>query len=244
MRQFVIAVVGGLILQYLSGCATANKYPVSDHHDGKRFYNPDGPAPNGLWAGAKMILSLDMAPWPKTLPNSPALDIHGKRDDDTVAVTIANHASVLLQASGMNILTDPVWSERASPFAFAGPKRVTAPGIAFEDLPPIDAVLLSHCHYDHLDVATLRRLQADHAPLMAMPLGNDAIVRAAVPRGTLRGLRLVGPAAARRRVRDHADPGLSLGEPLADRRAHGLVGRASPEHTRRLDLVCRRHGLW
>ena len=81
----------------------------------------------------------------------------------------------------MNILTDPVWSERASPYGFAGPKRVTAPGIAFEDLPPIDIVLISHCHYDHLDVATLRRLQAIHAPLMAMPLGNDAIVRAAVP---------------------------------------------------------------
>jgi L-ascorbate metabolism protein UlaG (beta-lactamase superfamily) len=94
---------------------------------------------------------------------------------------MVGHASLLIQAAGRNILTDPVWSERASPVAFAGPKRVTAPGIAFEDLPPIDAVLLSHCHYDHLDVATLRRLQADHAPLMAMPLGNDAIVRAAVP---------------------------------------------------------------
>ena len=80
-----------------------------------------------------------------------------------------------------------------SPVTFAGPKRVTAPGIAFDDLPPIDAVLISHCHYDHLDVATLRRLHAEHCPLMAMPLGNDAIVRAAVPGARL----LVGDWGAR-----------------------------------------------
>ncbi|WP_375383109.1 MBL fold metallo-hydrolase, partial [uncultured Sphingomonas sp.] len=75
----------------------------------------------------------------------------------------------------------PVWSERASPFASIGPRRVAIPGIAFDDLPPIDVVLISHCHYDHMDVATLQRLQATHAPLMAMPLGNDAFLRAAVP---------------------------------------------------------------
>lgn len=94
---------------------------------------------------------------------------------------MVGHASLLIQAAGVNILTDPVWSERASPFRRVGPKRVTVPGIAFDDLPPIDVVLLSHAHYDHLDVDTLRRLQAAHEPLMAMPLGNDAIVRAAVP---------------------------------------------------------------
>jgi L-ascorbate metabolism protein UlaG (beta-lactamase superfamily) len=91
------------------------------------------------------------------------------------------HASLLIQVAGLNILTDPIWSERASPVSFAGPKRVAAPGIAFDDLPPIDVVLISHCHYDHFDVATLRRLQAAHAPLFVLPLGNDTILRAAVP---------------------------------------------------------------
>ncbi|WP_343527900.1 MBL fold metallo-hydrolase [Sphingomonas sp.] len=71
---------------------------------------------------------------------------------------MVGHASLLIQAAGVNILTDPVWSERASPFRRVGPKRVTVPGIAFDELPPIDVVLLSHAHYDHLDVATLRRL--------------------------------------------------------------------------------------
>src|SRR3546814_1116659 len=78
---------------------------------------------------------------------------------------MVGHATVLIQAAGCNILTDPVWSDRASPVAFAGPRRVTAPGVAFEDLPRIDAVLVSHCHYDHLDLGTLARLHARDRPL-------------------------------------------------------------------------------
>jgi L-ascorbate metabolism protein UlaG (beta-lactamase superfamily) len=96
-------------------------------------------------------------------------------------VTIVGHASVLIQAGGLNVLTDPVWSARASPLAFAGPRRVWAPGIAFESLPPIDAVLISHNHYDHMDLATLRRLHAAHKPLMVVPLGNDVRLRRAIP---------------------------------------------------------------
>jgi L-ascorbate metabolism protein UlaG (beta-lactamase superfamily) len=95
--------------------------------------------------------------------------------------TIVGHASVLIQAGNLNILTDPVWSDRASPLRFAGPRRVWAPGVAFGCLPPIDAVLLSHNHYDHMDLATLRRLNIEHRPLMVTPLGNDAILRRAIP---------------------------------------------------------------
>jgi L-ascorbate metabolism protein UlaG (beta-lactamase superfamily) len=122
------------------------------------------------------------------------------RQVDHLRITMVGHATLLIQAAGVNILTDPVWSERASPFSFAGPKRVTAPGIAFDALPPIDVVLISHNHYDHLDVTTLRRLQAAHRPLMVMPLGNDALVRDAVPEARIVtgdwGSRLpVGPSA-------------------------------------------------
>jgi L-ascorbate metabolism protein UlaG (beta-lactamase superfamily) len=159
-----------------------NRYyqgPTTDHFDRVRFFNPGQPSTDrGLTAMLRWKLAGGAAKWPVSVPVTPV------KPEARVAglrIIMVGHASLLIQAAGRNILTDPVWSERASPFAFAGPKRVTAPGIAFEDLPPIDAVLLSHCHYDHLDVATLRRLQADHAPLMAMPLGNDTIVRAAVP---------------------------------------------------------------
>jgi L-ascorbate metabolism protein UlaG (beta-lactamase superfamily) len=73
-------------------------------------------------------------------------------------VTFINHATTLIQLDGLNVLTDPIYSPRASPFTFAGPHRVRPPGIRFEDLPRIDLVVLSHNHYDHLDLATLQRI--------------------------------------------------------------------------------------
>ncbi|MGF7154721.1 L-ascorbate metabolism protein UlaG (beta-lactamase superfamily) [Novosphingobium gossypii] len=84
-------------------------------------------------------------------------------------VTMIDHAHLLIQAGGLNILTDPVWSDRTSPIAFAGPRRLTAPGIRTSELPPIDVIFLSHNHYDHLDLATLRHLQARHAPRIITP---------------------------------------------------------------------------
>jgi L-ascorbate metabolism protein UlaG (beta-lactamase superfamily) len=101
-------------------------------------------------------------------------------------ITIVGHATALLQVRGLNIVTDPLWSERASPVGFAGPKRVSPPAIAFDNLPRIDVVLLSHNHYDHLDIATLRRLIERDQPLIVTPLGNDAIVRKAIPDANVR----------------------------------------------------------
>jgi L-ascorbate metabolism protein UlaG (beta-lactamase superfamily) len=86
-------------------------------------------------------------------------------------VTWIGHATLLIQLAGVNVLTDPQWSERASPLSFAGPKRVTPPGVRFEDLPPIHLVLISHDHYDHLDEATVRRLAEVHHPRFYVPLG-------------------------------------------------------------------------
>jgi L-ascorbate metabolism protein UlaG (beta-lactamase superfamily) len=94
-----------------------------------------------------------------------------------------NHATTLIQMDGLNILTDPMWSERASPVQWAGPRRFHAPGIAFEHLPPIDLVVLSHNHYDHLDIGSLRRLSREHRPRIVVPLG----VRAFLERKGIRG---------------------------------------------------------
>jgi len=89
-------------------------------------------------------------------------------------VTWVGHSTLLIQLDGVNILTDPQWSSRASPVTFAGPKRVTPPGLSFEQLPAIDLVLISHDHYDHLDVATVKRLAETHRPLFLVPLGLKA----------------------------------------------------------------------
>jgi L-ascorbate metabolism protein UlaG (beta-lactamase superfamily) len=92
-------------------------------------------------------------------------------------ISYVGHASLLIQTAGLNILLDPVWSKRVSPFRFVGPKRVNDPGISFADLPSIDVVLVSHGHYDHLDLTTLSRLAAVHRPRVITPLGNDTIIR-------------------------------------------------------------------
>ncbi|HEY4368745.1 MAG TPA: MBL fold metallo-hydrolase [Steroidobacteraceae bacterium] len=157
--------------------------PPSDHFDGLRFFNPNHPTTDrGLRDLLRWRLNGEGAAWPKSVPvhqTVPQLLVAGLR------ATIIGHASVLIQAGGLNVLTDPVWSERASPVAFAGPRRVWAPGIVFESLPPIDAVLLSHNHYDHMDLATLRRLHREHRPLIVTSLGNDTILRRAI-----RGVRV------------------------------------------------------
>jgi L-ascorbate metabolism protein UlaG (beta-lactamase superfamily) len=158
--------------------------PPSDHFDGLRFFNPDHPdTDRGFHDLLRWKLKETAASWPRSVPVRQAIpdaSVPGLR------ATIVGHASVLIQAGGLNVLTDPVWAQRASPLPFAGPRRVWAPGIAFEALPQIDAVLLSHNHYDHLDMATLRRLHLRHSPLMVTPLGNDAILRRAIP-----GVRVV-----------------------------------------------------
>src|SRR5262249_22078688 len=114
-------------------------------------------------------------PWPHA--DHPPVRIEGS----AWRLAYVGHASWLVQTAGANLLIDPVWSARASPFRSLGPKRVNDPGIAFGDLPAIDAVLVSHGHYDHLDLATLARLAAAHRPRVITPLGNDAIMRAHDP---------------------------------------------------------------
>jgi L-ascorbate metabolism protein UlaG (beta-lactamase superfamily) len=156
--------------------------PISDHFDGTRFFNPGGIAPLGFRALMRWQFNGERQRWAKEVESPFAQAKPDARvSGDGMRITMAGHASMLVQVAGLNILTDPVWSDRASPFSFAGPKRVTPPGIRFEDLPDIDLVLVSHNHYDHLDMATLKRLQAGHKPHFITPLGNDTIIRRAVP---------------------------------------------------------------
>lgn len=161
---------------------TVNPYhsgQPTDHFDGRLFFNPDNVRTDrSLRELLRWKLKGKPAVWPRSVPvrqTVPERRVSGLR------TTIVGHASVLIQAGGLNVLTDPVWSPRASPLPFAGPRRVWAPGIAFEALPPIDAVLLSHNHYDHMDMTTLRRLDIEHRALIVTSLGNDVILRRAMP---------------------------------------------------------------
>lgn len=157
--------------------------PASSHFDGHRFFNPDGPS--GPVAGHVPVRALlrflagrDRATWPDHLPVTPGhppARISGGR----MVATWIGHSTVLVQADGLNILTDPIWAERAGPFGLFGPRRVRAPGVRFADLPHIDLVVVSHDHYDHMDLPTLRRLWARDRPLIVTSLGNGAILRGA-----------------------------------------------------------------
>ncbi|RFC63768.1 hypothetical protein DYI37_10570 [Fulvimarina endophytica] len=162
--------------------------PVSDHFDGHTFFNPGGEEPSGFLDLLRWKLGEDSAEWPERWPQPPltAPDAPARVTGEALRVTMVGHATMLIQVSGVNILTDPVFSERASPVSFAGPRRVSPPGIAFEDLPLIDLVLVSHNHYDHLDLDTLARLAHRDNPLVVTPLGNDTIIRERAP-----GMRIV-----------------------------------------------------
>jgi L-ascorbate metabolism protein UlaG (beta-lactamase superfamily) len=155
--------------------------PRSDHFDGQRFFNPGPAAETGSHGGPARFLNRWIgadarAQWPEHVPVRQSVPPARVAGSDML-VTWIGHATVLVQTQGLNILTDPIWSERASPFSFVGPKRVRAPGVAFERLPKIDLVLISHNHYDHMDLPTLKRLWERDRPLIVTSLGNDTILR-------------------------------------------------------------------
>ena len=151
--------------------------PVSDHFDGLNFFNPGGHPPKGFVDLLKWQMGGGRKKWPAHYP-SPFADSPPERiTGDELRVSFVGHATVLIQTGGLNVLTDPVWAERCSPVSWAGPKRVNPPGIDFNKLPPIDVVLLSHNHYDHLDIETLVKLKVKYDPLIVTPLGNDRILK-------------------------------------------------------------------
>ena len=151
--------------------------PLSDHFDGSRFFNPT--LPQDFAPSRRSMLRMLREPrsrWPAWVENKGVPRLDERLAPGDVAITFVNHATFLIQTGDITILTDPVWSERASPFCWIGPKRVRNPGVAFVDLPRIDIVLLSHNHYDHLDVATLKRLGQRCAPSVLVAAGDGRIV--------------------------------------------------------------------
>ena len=167
-------------LALVAGCAVLTPIytgPRSDHFDGIHFHDYE-PTPAGALGDAFRRVNPfhhkgHWPDWDETPTDTPPARVAGS----AMRVTFVNHATVLLQTAGLNILTDPVWSMRIGPFAGIGVKRHRPPGIRFADLPPIDVVLLSHDHYDHMDIPTLRRLAARDHPRIVTGLGNAEYLR-------------------------------------------------------------------
>ena len=141
------------------------------HFDGKRFFNPGGPSPRGFVDVLRWKFTSRPEPSPRYIADVSPSKPPSQVDTGQLVVTLVNHSTVLLQCRELHILTDPIWSERASPLAGFGPRRHRDPGVRWEDLPRIDIVLLSHNHYDHLDLATLRRLAAPGESQFIVPTG-------------------------------------------------------------------------
>ena len=148
--------------------------PKSDHFDGERFVNPDGMAGRPFTQVPRMLRE-PRTPWPARVEVTPRRPL--PLDGAGAVITFIGHATFLIQTSAGNILTDPMYSERAGPFRLLGPRRVRQPAVRFDDLPPISTVLLSHNHYDHCDRPTLRRLARRFNPLVVTPLGNGRLAR-------------------------------------------------------------------
>jgi len=176
---FCLLFVIGLVLSFgffLS--APVYKGPISDHFDGKKFRNPHGKEAGGFKDVLKYIVTKKAEPvsFDKTAyvrSDFRSIDIPSGK----FRITFVNHSTFLIETEGLNILTDPIWSRRCSPFQFAGPGRLRLPGIPFENLPKIDLILLSHNHYDHLDKDTVIRLHEKHNPQFIVPLGVSGFLK-------------------------------------------------------------------
>ena len=134
---------------------------VPPHHKGASFTDI-----------MKWMVRGDRAKWPKRVANHKYVPVPRRVGGKKLAVTWIGHATALIQTADLNILTDPFFSKRASPLSFLGPQRVRDPGLALKKLPPIDLILLSHSHYDHLDRPTLKWLSRNHQARLITPLNN------------------------------------------------------------------------
>lgn len=148
----------------------------SDHFNGQSFFNPSGANGQPFYLVPRLLMT-PHAPWPAQVPIRQ--QVPPPRCDADAVVTFIGHATLLIQTAAANILTDPVYSERASPVPFAGPTRARRPGVRFADLPHVDVVLLSHNHYDHCDLGTLAALARRDNPLVVTPIGNARLVASA-----------------------------------------------------------------
>jgi L-ascorbate metabolism protein UlaG (beta-lactamase superfamily) len=151
---------------------------MSDHFDGRRFFNPWGAPPRSFREVLRWKLTGRPEPWPAQVMDAPAPPLP-ELAGNALSATFLGHATVLFRLPGLTLLTDPIFSKRASPLSWIGPGRVRPAALGVERLPPLDAVLVSHNHYDHMDLPTLKALAAAGARTALAPLGNGRWLRGA-----------------------------------------------------------------
>ncbi len=181
---FYVAIISCLVFCTHAGYGPyekgAGKWPISDHFNGELFFNPgsppssDAPQRRTIWWLWRFI---NEPKWEQIQENTPGEAPIPSVPKGSLVITPIGHATFLIQLDGLNILTDPIWSNRCSPIPWAGPIRHRLPGIRFEDLPTIDAILISHNHYDHLDIPTLKRLAKKGVKRSITTLGNRVLIR-------------------------------------------------------------------
>ena len=174
LYYIIAAILLFLAMNFIVGYVLSeegHKGPVTDHFDGKKFHNPDGRPAQNLDAVLKYAFVRKPEPYTENYETTVRQEPILPSPSQGTNITFVNHATFLIQTNGKNILTDPVWSKRCSPFQWAGPRRMRPPGVPFEMLPHIDLILLSHNHYDHLDIDTLYRLRDQYDPQFIVPLG-------------------------------------------------------------------------
>ena len=179
MKRWALVVLS-LFTGWRSASVSGYCGPVSDHFNGERFTNGTVVQTHSIWAVLRWRFFNRRDPrlrWPAWVSSDTSAAPIPTAPADALRITFVNHATWLIQIGGLNVLTDPIWSTGAGPTDWLGPRRVRAAGVRFEDLPRIDAVLISHNHYDHLDVPTLQRLETRDHPLFVVGLGNAGFLK-------------------------------------------------------------------
>jgi L-ascorbate metabolism protein UlaG (beta-lactamase superfamily) len=178
MKILMTKITLGLIcLIILSGCLAANRLnqepyyygPISDHFDGQRFKSKS----HKSFSDLAEFYTTPGHDWSKSI----IYDKNPKSNNEAIIptknkITFIGHSTILIETANFNILTDPIWSDRAGPVGIISPKRVNPPAIAIDDLPHIDYILISHNHYDHMDIATIKTLKQKFDPKFITGLGN------------------------------------------------------------------------
>lgn len=176
-KKITIGVLIIIGLLFVSMYKAVPQVKISDHFNGKKFINPTLEKPFSPSMGDIFKMMREGRPkWQSNIQNTAVPRLKDTLNTGDFSITFINHATFLIQTANLNIITDPVFSKRASPVSWFGPKRVRKPGVELDSLPRIDLILLSHNHYDHLDKKTLKKLGERHNPKVLVPIGDKKLV--------------------------------------------------------------------